>query len=145
MTTITWDVTIFKISGRALSFLSWRTPYPPGAATLDLSIVHINLEYLVTYNTCNNLVSSFTHHLHHQHHQHQQQPQEQYLVLEKLYQMQFVGLRGMEVNESSRITNNHPLQQSTQLQHASGTTSGNFLLSLGGLGLDIANSMLALF
>jgi hypothetical protein len=45
---------------------------------------------------CNNLASSFTHHLHHQHHQHQQhQPQEQYLALEKLYQVQVAGLGGM--------------------------------------------------
>jgi hypothetical protein len=37
---------------------------------------------------CSNLASSFTHHLHHQHYPHQQQqPQEQYLALEKLYQV----------------------------------------------------------
>jgi len=59
--------------------------------------------------------------------------------------MQFAGLGGMEVSESNRITDIHPLEQSTQLQHASGTTSGNFLSSLSGLGLDAANSMLALF
>jgi len=59
--------------------------------------------------------------------------------------VQSVGLGGMEVNESSRITNNHPLEQSTWLQHVGGTTSGNFLSSFGGLGLDVANSMLALF
>jgi len=58
--------------------------------------------------------------------------------------MQFAGLGGMEVSESSIITDNHPLEQSTQLQHAGGTTSSNFLSSLGGLGLDVANSMLAL-
>jgi hypothetical protein len=99
------------------------------------------LEYLVADNTCSNLASSFTHHLQHQ----QQQPQEQYLALEKLYQVQSAGLGGMDVSESSRITDSHPLEQSTQLQHAGGTTSGHFLSSLGGLGLDAANSMLALF
>jgi hypothetical protein len=51
----------------------------------------------------------------------------------------------MEVNESSRITDNHPLEQSTRLQHVGGTTSSNFLSSFDGLGLDVANSMLALF
>jgi len=51
----------------------------------------------------------------------------------------------MEVSESSRITNNHPLEQSTQLQHDDGTTSCNFLSFLSGLGLDATNSMLALF
>jgi hypothetical protein len=51
----------------------------------------------------------------------------------------------MEVSESSRITNNHPLEQSTQLEHAGGTTLSNFLSSLDGFGLDAANSMLALF
>ncbi len=131
-----------QISGRALSLLSWGTPCPPAAA-LDLNIDHTNLEYLVTDNTCSNLASSFTHHLHHQHQQ--QQPQEQYLALEKLYQVQSAGLGGMEVSESSRISDNHPLEQSTQLQHAGGTTSGNFLSSLSGLGLDAANSTLALF
>jgi hypothetical protein len=59
--------------------------------------------------------------------------------------VQSAGLGGMEVSESSRITDSHPLEQSTQLQHADGTTSGNFLSSLGGLGLDAANSMLSLF
>jgi len=59
--------------------------------------------------------------------------------------VQSAGLGGMEVSESSSITNIHPLEQSIQLQHAGGTTSGNFLSSLGGLGLDVANSMLALF
>jgi hypothetical protein len=130
-----------QISGRALSLLSWGTPCPPAAAALDLSIDHSNLEYLVADNTCSNLASSFTHHLQHQ----QQQPQEQYLALEKLYQVQSAGLGGMDVSESSRITDSHPLEQSTQLQHAGGTTSGHFLSSLGGLGLDAANSMLALF
>lgn len=134
-----------QISGRALSLLSWGTPCPPAAAALDLSIDHTNLEYLVPDNTCSNLASSFTNHLHHHHHHQQQQPQEQYLALEKLYQVQSAGLGGMEVSESSRITDSHPLEQSTQLQHAGGTTSGNFLSSLGGLGLDAANSMLALF
>jgi hypothetical protein len=51
----------------------------------------------------------------------------------------------MEVNESSKITDNHPLEQSTQLQHAGGTTSCNFLSSLDGLGLDAINSMLEFF
>jgi len=51
----------------------------------------------------------------------------------------------MEVSESNRITNNHPLEKSTQLQLAGGITSGNFFSSLGGLGLDATNSMLALF
>jgi hypothetical protein len=51
----------------------------------------------------------------------------------------------MEVSESSRIINNHPLEQSTQLQHAGGTTLSNFLSFLSGLGLDVANSMLVLF
>jgi hypothetical protein len=51
----------------------------------------------------------------------------------------------MEVSESNKITNNHPLEQSNQLQHAGGTTSSNFLSFLSGLGLDAANSMLALF
>jgi hypothetical protein len=51
----------------------------------------------------------------------------------------------MEVSESIKITNSHPLEQSTQLQHVDGTTSGNFLSFLNGLGLDVANSMLALF
>jgi hypothetical protein len=134
-----------QISGRALSLLSWGTPCPPAAAALDLSIDHTNLEYLVPDNTCSNLASSFTNHLHHHHHHQQQQPQEQYLALEKLYQVQSAGLGGMEVSESSGITDSHPLEQSTQLQHAGGTTSGNFLSSLGGLGLDAANSMLALF
>jgi len=59
--------------------------------------------------------------------------------------MQFAGLGGMEVSESNKITDSHPLEQSIQLQHVSGTTSGNFLSSLGGLGLDATNSMLALF
>jgi hypothetical protein len=82
-------------------------------AALDLSIDHTNLEYLVTDNTCNNLASFFTHHRHHQH-QHQQ-PQEQYLALEKFYQVQSAGLGGIEVNESNKITDNHFLEQSTQL------------------------------
>jgi hypothetical protein len=43
------------------------------------------------------------------------------------------------------MRNNHPLEHSTQLQHAGGTTSSNFISSLGGLGLDATNSMLALF
>jgi hypothetical protein len=55
------------ISGRALFLLSWGIPCPPVAVALDLIIDHTNLEYLVTDNTCNNLASSFTHHLHHQH------------------------------------------------------------------------------
>jgi len=135
-----------QISGHALSFLSWGTPCPLAATILDLNIDHTNLEYLVINNTSSNLTSFFTHHLHHQHHQHQpQQPQEQYLALEKLYQVQSIGLRGMEVSESNKITNNHPLEQSTQLQRASGTTSGNFFSSLRGLGLDATNSMLSLF
>jgi hypothetical protein len=129
-----------QIFGCALSLLSWGTPYPPAIAALDLSIDHTNLEYLVTNNTCSNLASSFTHHLHQL-----QQPQEQYLALEKLYQVQSAGLGGMEVSESNKITNSHPLEQSTQLQHAGGTTSCNFLSSLGGLGLDAANSMLEFF
>jgi hypothetical protein len=37
------------------------------------------------------------------------------------------------------------LEQSFQLQHVGGTTSGKFLSSLDGLGLDATNSMLALF
>jgi hypothetical protein len=37
------------------------------------------------------------------------------------------------------------LEQSTQLQHAGGTTSDNFLSFLDGLGLDATNSMLAFF
>jgi len=59
--------------------------------------------------------------------------------------VQSAGLGGMEVNESSRITNSHPLEQSIQLQHAGGTMLGNFLSSFAGLGLDATNSMLALF
>jgi hypothetical protein len=59
--------------------------------------------------------------------------------------MQFAGLGGMEVSESRRITNSHPLEQSTQLQHAGGTTSSSFFSFFSGLGLDAANSMLALF
>jgi hypothetical protein len=59
--------------------------------------------------------------------------------------VQFASLGGMEVSESNRITNNRPLEQSTRLQHAGGTTLDNFLSSLRGLGLDVANSMLALF
>jgi len=51
----------------------------------------------------------------------------------------------MEVSENSRITDNHPLEQSTQLQHVGGTTLGNFFSFLGGLGLDATNSMLAFF
>jgi hypothetical protein len=62
---------------------------------------------------CNNLASSFTHHLHHQHQQ--QQPQKQYLALEKLYQVLCAGLGGMKVSENSRIRDSHPLEQSTQL------------------------------
>jgi hypothetical protein len=55
-----------QIFGRAFFLLSWGTPRPHAAITvLDLSINHTNLEYLVTNNTCNNLASSFTHHLHH--------------------------------------------------------------------------------
>jgi hypothetical protein len=59
--------------------------------------------------------------------------------------VQFASLGGMEVNGSSRIIDSHPLEQSIQLQHANGTTLGNFLSSLGGLGLNVANSMLAFF
>jgi hypothetical protein len=89
MITITWDVMTLKFL--AVLFLFCHV-----AAALDLSIDHTNLEYLVTDNMCNNLASFFTHHLHHQHHQHQHhQPQEQYLALEKLYQVQSVGLGGM--------------------------------------------------
>jgi hypothetical protein len=51
-----------QISSHALSLLSWGTPCPPIVTALDLSIDHTNLEYLVTDNICNNLVSSFTHH-----------------------------------------------------------------------------------
>ncbi len=54
-----------QISGHALFLLSWGTPCPPVVVVFDLSIDHTNLEYLVTDNTCNNLASSFTHHLHH--------------------------------------------------------------------------------
>jgi hypothetical protein len=75
----------FQNFGRVFSLLSWGTPCPSAATALDLSIDHTNLEYLVIDNTCNNLASFFTHHLHHQHQQ--QQPQEQYLALEKLYQV----------------------------------------------------------
>ncbi len=132
-----------QISSCDLSLLSWGTRCPHVAVALDLSIDHTNLEYLVTDIMCSNLASSFTHHLHHQHQHHQ--PQEQYLALEKVYQVQSASLGGMQVSESNKIRDNHPLEQSTQLQHASGTTSGNFLSSLGGLGLDATNSMLAFF
>jgi hypothetical protein len=81
-----------QISGHDFFLLSWGTPCPLVAVVLDLSIDHTNLEYFVTDNMCNNLASSFTHHLHHQH---QQQPQEQYLALEKFYQVQSAGLGGM--------------------------------------------------
>jgi hypothetical protein len=82
-----------QISGCDLFLLSWGTPYPHVATALDLSIDYTNLEYFVTDNMCNNLAFSFTHHLHHQHHHHQ--PQEQYLALEKFYQVQSTGLGGM--------------------------------------------------
>ncbi len=59
--------------------------------------------------------------------------------------MQSAGLGGMEVSESNRIIDIHPLEKSIQLQHAGGTISGNFISSLSGLGLDAANSMLTLF
>jgi hypothetical protein len=56
-----------QIYGRALSLQSWGTPCPLAIVTIDFNIDHTNLEYLVTDNTYNNLVFSFTHHLHHQH------------------------------------------------------------------------------
>jgi hypothetical protein len=94
-----------QIFGYVLSLLSWGTPCPPVAVVLNLSIDHTNLEYLVINNTCNNLTFFFTHHLQHQHHQHHhQQPQEQYLTLEKLYQVQSASLGGMEVSENNKIT-----------------------------------------
>jgi hypothetical protein len=79
--------------GRDLSLLSRGTPCPHVAGAFDLNIDHTNLEYLVTDNMCSNLAFSFTHHLHHQHQQ--QQPQEQYLALEKFYQVQSAGLGDM--------------------------------------------------
>jgi len=83
-------------------YVSWRlfelahpelAPCPHVVVAPDLSIDHTNLEYLVIDNMCSNLGSFFTHHLHHQHQQ--QQPQEQYLALEKFYQVQSRSLGGM--------------------------------------------------
>jgi len=82
-----------QISSRDFSLLSWGIPCPHVATAFDLNIDHTNFEYLVINNMCNNLTSSFTYHLHHQHHQ--RQTQEQYLALEKLYQVQSTGLGGM--------------------------------------------------
>ncbi len=58
--------------------------------------------------------------------------------------MQSACLGGMEVSENNKIIDNHPLEQSTQMQHVGGTTLGNFFSFFGGLGLDATNSMLAL-